>query len=51
MKRYLAINPAGEITHVLAEDIFEAKHKAAKIDNFKYQPNQYTINIYGTKKK
>jgi hypothetical protein len=50
MKRYLAINPLGEIIHVLALDQYEARHKAARIDQFKFQPNQYNISIYNPKK-
>ena len=50
MKRYLAINPLGEIIHVIAWDEFEAKHKAARIDQFKFQPKEYQISIYNPKK-
>jgi len=50
MKRFLAINPKGEIIHVVAWDKFEAAHKAARIDGHKYLNNQYTIKIYEHKK-
>ena len=40
----------GEIIHVIAWDEFEAKHKAARIDQFKFQPKEYQISIYNPKK-
>ena len=49
MKRYICINPKGEIIHVVAWDKFEAVHKAKRIDGHIYQNNQYTVKIYEQK--
>lgn len=43
MKQYFVINPEKKVYHVMAEDQFEALHKAKRIDGHIYQDKQYQV--------